>query len=144
MALQVLPAAATAAGQAGAAAVASSAATAGSALAAAAGPIGLGIALISAGISYFSQRKAKKKAKKAARAALVQFLNFDGTNNFIPVVYGARRVEGTLVFMTTNDPTKFGDPNEYLYLVYVLCEGEVNQILLADILVDDLPVSDAR
>jgi hypothetical protein len=121
-----------------------STATAGSSLAAAAGPIGLGIALISAGISYFSEKKAKKKAKKAARAALVQFLNFDGTNNFIPVVYGARRVEGTLVFMTTNDPTKFGEPNEYLYLVYVLCEGEAHQILLADILVDDAPVNDAR
>lgn len=144
MALPVLPAAASAAGSAGASAVAASAATAGSSLAAALGPIGLGISLISAGISYFSEKKAKKKAKKAARAALVQFLNFDGTNNFIPVVYGARRVEGTLVFMTTNDPTKFGEPNEYLYLVYVLCEGEVNQILLADILVDDVPVNDAR
>ena len=144
MALPVLPAAASAAGSAGASAVGISSATAGSSLAAAAGPIGLGIALISAGISYFSEKKAKKKAKKAARAALVQFLNFDGTNNFIPVVYGARRVEGTLVFMTTNDPTKFGEPNEYLYLVYVLCEGEVNEILLANILVDDVPVNDTR
>ena len=143
MVLPVLPAAATAAGQAGAAAVASSAATAGSALAAAAGPIGLGIALISAGISYFSQRKAKKKAKKAARAALGELLNFDGTNNFIPVIYGTRRIEGTLIYISTNDAPG-GDPNEYLYLVYALCEGEVHQILEADVLIDDLPVSDSR
>jgi hypothetical protein len=141
MALPVLPAAATAAGQAG---VAAASATAGSTLAAALGPIGLGVALLSAGISYFSQRKAKKKAKKAARSALIQFLNFEGTDNFIPVIYGARRVEGTLVFMTTNDPTKFGEPNEFLYLVYVLCEGEAHQILLADILIDDVPRSDTR
>jgi hypothetical protein len=140
MALPVLPAAATAAGQAG---VAAASATAGSALAAALGPIGLGAALLSAGISYFSQRKAKKKAKKAARSALGELLNFDGTNNFIPVIYGVRRIEGTLVYISTTDAPG-GDPNEFLYLVYALCEGEVHQILEADVLIDDLPVSDAR
>ena len=140
MALPVLPAAATAAGQAG---VAAASATAGSTLAAALGPIGLGAALLSAGISYFSQRKAKKKAKKAARSALGELLNFDGTNNFIPVIYGVRRIEGTLVYISTNDAPG-GDPNEFLYLVYALCEGEVHQILEADVLIDDLPVSDAR
>jgi hypothetical protein len=140
MALPVLPAAATAAGQAG---VAAASATAGSTLAAALGPIGLGAALLSAGISYFSQRKAKKKAKKAARSALGELLNFDGTNNFIPVIYGVRRIEGTLVYISTNDAPG-GDPNEFLYLVYALCEGEVHQILESDVLIDDLPVSDAR
>jgi hypothetical protein len=140
MALPVLPAAATAAGQAG---VAAASATAGSTLAAALGPIGLGVALLSAGISYFSQRKAKKKAKKAARSALGELLNFDGTNNFIPVIYGVRRIEGTLVYISTNDAPG-GDPNEFLYLVYALCEGEVHQILEADVLIDDLPVSDTR
>jgi hypothetical protein len=140
MALPVLPAAATVAGQAG---VAAASTTAGSTLAAALGPIGLGVALLSAGISYFSQRKAKKKAKKAARAALGELLNFDGTNNFIPVVYGVRRIEGTLVYISTNDAPG-GDPNEFLYLVYALCEGEVEQILEADVLIDDLPVTDAR
>jgi hypothetical protein len=143
MALPVLPAAASAAGSAGASAIAVSSATAGSSLAAALGPIGLGVALLSAGISYFSQRKAKKKAKKAARSALGELLNFDGTNNFIPVIYGVRRIEGTLVYISTNDAPG-GDPNEFLYLVYALCEGEVHQILEADVLIDDLPVSDTR
>lgn len=138
-----LPAAAASAGTAGAAAAGAGAATAGSSLMAAMGPIGLGISILSAGISYFSARKAKKKAKKAARAAMGELLNFDGTNNFIPVIYGTRRIEGTLVYISTNDAPG-GDPNEFLYLVYALCEGEVHEILEADILVDELPVSDAR
>jgi len=144
MALPVLPAAASAAGSAGASAVAAGSATAGSSLAAAAGPIGLGVALLSAGISYVAQRKAKKKAKKAARSALNKLLNTEGTDIYIPVIYGTRRVEGSLVYIATNDPTKFGQPNEYLYLVYALCEGEVHQILLADMLFDGVPNTDPR
>lgn len=41
-----------------------------------------------------------------------------GSNINIPVVYGFRRVGGTIVFAETN-----GDNNKYLYVVYVLSEG---------------------
>jgi hypothetical protein len=123
---------------------AGTASTAGSSLSSTLGSIGLGVSLISAGISYVAQRKAKKKAKKAARSALNKLLNTEGTDIYVPVIYGVRRVEGSLVFIATNDPTKFGQPNEYLYLVYALCEGEVHQILLADMLFDGVPNTDPR
>ena len=41
-----------------------------------------------------------------------------GSNVNIPVVYGFRRVGGTVIFAETN-----GDNNKYLYVVYVLSEG---------------------
>jgi hypothetical protein len=97
--------------------------------------------VISGGASYVQAKKAAKIAKRAAKQGQGLLINSDGTNNFIPVIYGTRRIAGTRVFVATgDDPT--GDLNGILYLVYVLCEGEVDAI--TDILIDDLPTSDSR
>ena len=97
--------------------------------------------IISGGASYVQAKKAAKIAKRAAKQGQGLLINSDGTNNFIPVIYGTRRIAGTRVFIATgDDPT--GDLNGILYLVYVLCEGEVDAI--TDILIDDLPTSDSR
>lgn len=97
--------------------------------------------IIAGGVSYVQAKKAAKQAKKASKDAQGLLVNSEGTNNFIPVIYGTRRVAGTRVFVATNDSVG-GDPNEFLYLVYVLCEGEVDDV--TDILIDDLPVTDSR
>jgi hypothetical protein len=57
-------------------------------------------------------------------------LNKSGTNEQIPVIYGYRRVGGTVIFVETN-----GTNNSYLYVCYVVCEGEIAGI--KKILVDD-------
>lgn len=59
-------------------------------------------------------------------------VNKQGTNINIPVVYGRRRIGGTRVFVSTEGAT-----NEYLHIVLVLCEGEINRV--TEIFVDDLP-----
>jgi hypothetical protein len=50
-------------------------------------------------------------------------LNRTGTLNNIPVVYGQRKVGGTIVFMDTA-----GDRNQNLYMAIVLCEGRIESI----------------
>ena len=50
-------------------------------------------------------------------------LNKQSNNERIPVIYGSRRVGGTLVFVETT-----GDSNEYLHLVISLCEGPISAI----------------
>jgi len=55
----------------------------------------------------------------------------NGSNMDIPVVYGFRRVGGKVVFAETN-----GSSNKYLYVVYVIAEGEVQgvkRILVQDV-----------
>ena len=56
-----------------------------------------------------------------------------GSNMDIPVIYGFRRVGGRIVFAETN-----GDNNTYLYVVYVICEGEISRI--KRIYVDDVQI----
>lgn len=58
-----------------------------------------------------------------------------GTNIPLPVVYGYRRVGGSTIFAESN-----GTSNKYLYVIYALCEGEiqgVNRIIVNDV---DLPL----
>ncbi len=43
-----------------------------------------------------------------------------GTNVGIPVAYGFRRLGGTIVHVETD-----GNSNQYLYVVYAICEGEI-------------------
>lgn len=63
-----------------------------------------------------------------ARGALV---NKQSNIEQIPVIYGTRRVGGTIVFVETS-----GSSNTYLYLCLVLAEGEVSAI--GDIYIDDV------
>jgi len=50
-------------------------------------------------------------------------VNKTGTLSSIPVIYGKRKVGGNIVFLTTD-----GDRNQYLYVVVVFCEGEIEAI----------------
>ena len=59
----------------------------------------------------------------------------------IPVIYGVRRVGGVRVFVSTRDANG-GDPNEFLYICLVLCEGDVHSI--TNIHLDDIPITDSR
>ena len=62
-----------------------------------------------------------------------------GTNNQIPVVYGYRRVGGNIIFAESN-----GETNKYLYVIYAVCEGEIQgfrQILVNDV---NLPIDSTR
>ncbi len=64
-------------------------------------------------------------------------LNLESNNAPIPVIYGERKVGGTRVFKATS-----GTGNEFLYVVLVLGEGEVDSI--NDIYIDDIDSTDAR
>ena len=60
-------------------------------------------------------------------------LNKDSGITNVPIVYGTRMVGGARVFVSTN-----GSGNEYLYVAYVLSEGECQgytQLLIDDIVV---------
>jgi hypothetical protein len=96
---------------------------------------------VSAGVSYVATRRAQKQAKKAADAMRGVLLNKESNVEPIPVIYGTRRVGGTRVFISTRDETG-GDPNEYLYIALVLCEGEINAV--SQIKFDDILITNAR
>jgi hypothetical protein len=55
----------------------------------------------------------------------------------IPVVYGERKIGGTRVFVSTS-----GSNNQYLYIVLVLCEGEIQAI--GDVYFNDVISTDAK
>jgi len=60
-------------------------------------------------------------------------LNKDSGISNVPIVYGTRMVGGSRVFVSTN-----GSGNEYLYVAYVLSEGQCDsytQLLIDDIVV---------
>ena len=50
-------------------------------------------------------------------------LNKVSSNASIPIVYGTRKIGGTRIFVETS-----GEDNQYLYVAFVLCEGEINAI----------------
>ena len=56
-----------------------------------------------------------------------------GTNVSIPVVYGQRRVGGTVIYAETG-----GDNNKYLYVCYAICEGPIHEI--QNVYIDDRAV----
>ena len=61
-------------------------------------------------------------------------LNKQSANGPIPVIYGKRKVGGTLAFLESS-----GTTNEYLYMVIALCEGQVESC--EKIWVDDKQVT---
>ena len=56
-----------------------------------------------------------------------------GTNVSIPVVYGQRRIGGTVIYAETG-----GDNNKYLYVCYAICEGPIHEI--QNVYIDDREV----
>lgn len=64
-------------------------------------------------------------------------LTKQGTDVEIPIIYGFRRVGGRIIFAETN-----GESNRYLYVVYVIGEGEIHKI--RNIHVDDVKLPNAN
>ncbi len=64
-------------------------------------------------------------------------VNKTGMLEHIPVVYGQRKVGGTVVFLSTG-----GDRNKYLYMALVLAEGEIQAI--DDVYINDIISTDSR
>ena len=99
------------------------------------------IAAVSAGVSYSAHKKAKKAQKAAESAAKGVLVNKISNIEDLPVIYGQRRVGGTKVFISTKD-VPGGDENEYLYICFVIGEGEVSSISALEF--DEIPASDDR
>ena len=59
-------------------------------------------------------------------------VNKTGATGHIPLVYGTRRVGGTIVFVSTN-----GDSNKYLYVAMTLCEGQVPSDAIEKVILED-------
>lgn len=78
-------------------------------------------ALASLAVNYLGAPKAKKSA--LASAAQGALLNTTGTVDAIPVLYGQRRVGGTLCFAEVA-----GNNNEHLHLIIAHCEGTIQAI----------------
>ncbi len=99
------------------------------------------IAAITVGVSYSAHKKAKEAQKAAEDAAKGVLINKNSNIDFLPVIYGTRRVGGTRVFISSKD-VEGGDENEYLYIALAVSEGEVESI--TNLKFDDIPASDPR
>lgn len=99
------------------------------------------IGLVTLAVSYNAHKKAQEAMRAAQDAAKGVLLNKNSNIDYIPVIYGTRRVGGTRVFVSTKDVSG-GDVNEYLYIALVLSEGEVESI--TDLKFDDVDASDSR
>jgi hypothetical protein len=82
------------------------------------------------GVSSYQNYKAGKALQRASQEIL---LTKYGTGGGIPVVYGTRRVGGTVVFMETVN-------NKELFVVYALAVGEVEDI--GDLRIDNRSIDD--
>ena len=72
-------------------------------------------------------------ASRDSQSAAGILLNKEGTDNYIPVVYGLRTIGGTRVHITTDSGN-----NQFLFVKTVLCEGpiaSVQHIMLDDTMV---------
>lgn len=126
------------------------------------------LAIVFGAASYVQSQKAIKKAN-ALRDQIGQddslLINVQSNIAPIPVIYGTRRVGGTIVFLSTDgleyesggttyyktdydyDTESYGETgyinptNKYLYMALVLCEGEVNSI--TNIEIDEVPITDS-
>lgn len=99
------------------------------------------ISVVAGGLAYVQAAKAAKDAKRAQESLSGVLVNKNSNIEPIPVIYGKRRVGGTRVFVSTQDAAN-GDPNEFLYICLVLCEGEVESI--ESIEIDETPITDDR
>lgn len=90
------------------------------------------VSVIAGGLAYVEASKAAKDAKKASKSLSGVLVNKNSNIEPIPVIYGTRRVGGTRVFVSTQDAGG-GDPNEFLYIALVLCEGPVESITAIEI-----------
>ena len=59
-------------------------------------------------------------------------LNKAGAIAHIPIIYGTRMVGGTRVLVSTD-----GDSNKYLYVAFILCEGQTASPAITKLLIDE-------
>ena len=99
----------------------------------------LGAALIGGVITFGLGALVNQKPDLGSRDGLRQGIlaNVQSPVQPIPVIYGTRRVGGTRVFVETT-----GTDNNELHMVFVWCEGEINQITATYF--DDIPSTDPR
>jgi len=89
------------------------------------GPIISTISLIATAITWFKKPdepdfNVDTTPENVAKGVLV---NKASANAQVPVIYGTRKVGGTVVFMETS-----GADNEFLYMIMALAEGEIDDI----------------
>ena len=78
-----------------------------------------------------------KAAMKAKRTGADILLQKYGTGGGIPVIYGTRRVAGTVVYMETQN-------NRELYVVYAIAAHEIDSFDLESIQLDGRTVKDTN
>jgi len=69
-----------------------------------------------------------KYATKGGQKDPGMLVNKNSNNDPIPVVYGERRVGATRTFMRSAGATGSSSSNEYLHIVYTICEGPIESI----------------
>lgn len=99
------------------------------------------VSIIAGAVAYVEATKAAKDAARAGKKLSGVLVNKNSNIEPIPVIYGTRRVGGTRVFVSTQDASG-GDPNEFLYIALVLCEGPVQSITAIEI--DEVAYPDDR
>jgi len=88
-------------------------------------------------VSYVIADELAKAAKRAAEQANGLMANKDSNVASIAVIYGERKVGGTRVFIANS-----GEDNKYIYIILVLCEGEISSI--GDIYLNDDLSTDSK
>jgi hypothetical protein len=92
---------------------------------------------VAAGALSRALQPSQSSFDSTAAGALV---NSSGPVDPIPVIYGSRRVGATRIFTEVTDGATF--QQEYLHLVYAICEGEIAAI--NTVYLDDVASTDAR
>ncbi len=105
-------------------------------LASGVGMVAGGLASTAIRSAFTDSPSAPQSVASSAQTARGILLNTSGTIDPINVIYGTRKVGGTLVYAEAS-----GASNEYLHLVLALCEGEISAI--NTVYLDDVDSADA-
>jgi len=84
--------------------------------------------LIVVGGALLVGKMIKAKQAGAGRQDPGMLVNKNSNNDPIPIVYGERRVGATRTFMRSAGADGASGSNEYLHIVYTICEGPIEDI----------------
>jgi len=84
--------------------------------------------LIVVGAALLVGKMIKAKQAGAGRQDPGMLVNKNSNNDPIPIVYGERRVGATRTFMRSAAADGASGSNEYLHIVYTICEGPIEEI----------------
>jgi len=84
-----------------------------------------GLIVVGGALLVGKMMKAKQQGGRSDPGMLV---NKNSNNDPIPIVYGERRVGATRTFMRSAAADGASGSNEYLHIVYTICEGPVEEI----------------